>query len=91
MKFTYKELLTEILNSGLDSEEIIEVLDKMHKSDTINPGFYLKYDEEKDSYECWFCNVEENGEKYHGPTNYDVSQVAGLYVKEIKTGKNITK
>ncbi len=91
MKFTYKELLTEILSSGLDNEEIVEVLDKMHKSNAINPGFYLKQDEENDSYECWFCNVDESGTKYHGPTNYDATQVAGLYVKEIRTGKTIAK
>ena len=91
MKFTYKELLTSILNSVSDNDELVEVLDKMHKSNSINHGFYLKHNEEDDSYECWFRNTDENGTVYHGPTNYDASQVAALYVKQYRTEKNMTR
>ena len=89
MKFTYKELLTGILNSGLDNEELVEVLDKMHKSNSINPGFYLRQVEETDQYECWFCNTDEDGTKHHGPTNYDASQVVGLYVRQVRADKSM--
>ena len=87
MKFTYKELVTSILNKVSDNEELVEVLDKMHKSNAINNGFYLRHNEEDDSYECWFRNIDEFGTADHGPTNYTAEQVVHIALMDRRRAK----
>lgn len=84
MRFSYKELLTVILSSGLENEGIIELLDRIQRGGFITPGFYLRLDEESGLYECWYRNVDEDGMTEHGRTNYSAEQVVGLYARSIQ-------
>ena len=83
MKFTYEQLITEILNSELSTEEKTELIARIHHTSKIMDGFYLKKDNEG-HLECWYRNVDENGVTDHGPTNFDAQQVVSEYISTVK-------
>lgn len=86
MKFELKELLDVILSSEMEKEAKVELLDRIYKTGTIAPGFYLRREDSTDELECWYRNVDENGMTDHGPTNYTPEQVVGLYVDSLEKG-----
>lgn len=88
MKFTFKELLDAIMDAELGKEKTVELLDRIYRTGTVAPGFYLRKDDGSEDLECWFRNVDENGQTDHGPTNYTPEQVIGVYEEsQKKAGK----
>jgi len=87
MKFTIKDLISEVLKSELDEEQKVSLLEIISTTGRITNGLYLKKDNEG-NVECWFRNIDENGMTDHGPTNYGPEQIVAEYALSVGKGKS---
>ena len=85
MSFTLKELITDILDSDLDQGEKIAILDRLYRSGKVSEGLYLRRNDGSDDFECWFRNVDENGQTEHGPTNFTSKETVNACITGTKS------
>ena len=84
MSFTIRELIIDILDSNLDEGEKIEILNRLYTTGRVSDGLYLRRNAGTDELECWYRNVDENGQTNHGPTNYTSEETVQAYIHGLK-------
>ena len=78
MSFKSKELIQVIVESDLDNENKIELLNRIYTNGHIKEGYYLKGNNEQ-GIECWYRNGTDRG-----PTNFTPYDILDVFKEDIK-------
>jgi len=79
MGFTIKELFDVILENDMDNERKSQLLENIYTKGKITDGLYLRRNDGTEELECWYRNIDENGQTEHGPTYFGPEEIVDEY------------